>query len=50
MLWYTYNNIIVTVTNAIILEFLSARFLHSGALQITILFFQRELERENNKS
>ena len=39
MLQYSYNNIIIIiiiiiiiVTNAIILEFLSARFLHPGAL------------------
>ena len=35
---YSYNNIII-VTNVIILEFLSARFVHSDAPQLTILFF-----------
>ena len=29
---YRYNNIIIIVTNVIILEFLSARFVHPGAL------------------
>ena len=33
---YSYNNIII-VANVIILEFLSARFVHSGALQLMIL-------------
>ena len=37
MLWYCYNNIIVT--NVILLEFLPARFVHSGVLQLTILSF-----------
>ena len=32
---YSYNNIIVTYVT--ILEFLSAQFIHSGALQLTIL-------------
>ena len=33
---YSYNNIII-VANAIILEFLSAQFVHPGALQLMIL-------------
>ena len=37
MLQYSYGNIIVA--NIIILEFLSARFVHPGALQLTILSF-----------
>ena len=36
---YSYNNITITVSNAIILEFLSPRFVHPGALQLTILSF-----------
>ena len=32
MLRYSYNNIISFVTNVIILEFLSARFIHTDAL------------------
>ena len=36
---YSYNNIIVITTNFIILEFLSARFVHPGARQVTIFFF-----------
>ena len=32
MLWYSYNNIVIIVTNVIILEFLSAWFVHSGFL------------------
>ena len=48
MLWYGYNNIIKT--NVILLEFLSARFVHSGVLQLTILsFFWHELEHNHNK-
>ena len=35
---YSYNNIIV-VTNVILLEFLSARFVHRGAPQLSILSF-----------
>ena len=33
---YGYNNIIIVVTNVIILEFLSARFAHPGAQNIII--------------
>ena len=29
---YSYNNIIIIVTNVIILEFLSAQFVHPGSL------------------
>ena len=39
MLWHSYNNIIIIVANAIILEFLSARFVRPGAPQLTILPF-----------
>ena len=39
ILGYSYNNIIILVTNIIILEFLSARFTHPGAPQQTILSF-----------
>ena len=38
MLRYIYNNII-TVTNVIILEFLSARFVHPGSPQLIILSY-----------
>ena len=40
MLWFSYNNIIIIVTNIrITLEFLSARFVHPGAPQLTISSF-----------
>ena len=40
MLQYNYNNIIlIAVINVIILEFLSARFVHSGTPQCAILSF-----------
>ena len=35
---YSYNNIIIIVTNAIALEFLSFRFIHPGALPPFYLF------------
>ena len=38
-LYLSYNKIIINVTNVIILEFLSARFVHPGALQLIILSF-----------
>ena len=38
---YSYNNIITTVTNVIILEFLSARFVPPGALLPFCLFLTR---------
>ena len=38
MLRYSYNNIIIVI-NVSILEFLSARFVHLGAPQLTILSF-----------
>ena len=46
---YSYNSIIIIVTNVIILEFLSAQFVHLGAL---LLFYlsQHELEHKNNES
>ena len=37
MLRHSYN--IITVINVIVLEFLSARFVHPGALQLTIFSF-----------
>ena len=39
MLWYSYNNIIIIVDNVILLELLSALFVHAGAPQLTILWF-----------
>ena len=48
MLQYSYNNIIV-VTNIIMLEFLSVQFLHSGPLQLTLIYlFSTEIKHENN--
>ena len=46
---YSYNNVVVT--NVIILEFLSARFVHPGARQLTsfCLFFLHKLEHKNNE-
>ena len=45
---YSYNNIIIIVTK---IEFLSARFVHPGALQLSISsFFWHELEHKNNES
>ena len=38
MLQHNHNNIIIIVTNIIMLEFLSAHFVHPGALQPTIFF------------
>ena len=45
---YSYNNIIIIATNLIILEFLSTRFVHPGAL-LRFSFFYHELENESNK-
>ena len=39
MLRYSYNNVIIIVTNVIMLEFFSARFVRLGPLQLTILSF-----------
>ena len=39
MLGYSYNNVIIIITNVVLLEFLFARFVHPGALQLTILSF-----------
>ena len=44
---YSYNNIIIIVTNFIILEFLSPLIEHPGALQLTILSF---FDTSQNKS
>ena len=38
---YSYNNIIIIVTNVFILEFLSAQFVHPGALPPFYLFLTR---------
>ena len=35
---YSYNNIVIIVANVIILEFLSARFVHRGVLLPFFLF------------
>ena len=51
MLQYNHNNIIIIVTNIIMLEFLSAHFVHPGALQLTIFsFFSMSLEHKTNES
>ena len=39
MLQYSYNNMIIIITNVIILDFLFYRFVHPGARQLTILYF-----------
>ena len=39
MLRYSYKNIIITVTNVIILEFFSARFVRPDTPQVTTLPF-----------
>ena len=47
---YSYNNVVVT--NVIILEFLSARFVHPGVRQLTsfcLFFFLHKLEHKNNE-
>ena len=49
MLSYRYNNIINIVTNAIVFEFLSARFTHPVAL-LPIYLFKHDLEYKNNES
>ena len=46
---YSYNNIIITVTNLIILKFLFVRFKHPGAL-LPFYLFKDELGRKNYKS
>ena len=47
---YNCNNIII-VTNVITLEFLSAQFVHPGALKLTIFsFLWHELENKTNES
>ena len=46
---YSYNNIIIIVTNVIILKFLSAQSVHLGALLLFYLF-QHELQHKNNES
>ena len=45
---YTYNDIIIVI-NAVKLEFLSVRFVHSGFC-CHFFHFLHELERKNNKS
>ena len=39
MPWYSYDNIIIIVINVIVLEFLSAWFVHTAAPQLSILSF-----------
>ena len=38
---YSYNNIIISVTNVIILEFFFARFVHLGAWHLLYLILTR---------
>ena len=47
---YSCNNVIIVVTNAIILEFLSAWFVYPGARQLTILSLFNTREHKNNES
>ena len=48
---YSYKNAVIVVTNVIMLELLSARFLHPGALlPFDYFFFLHELEHKNNES
>ena len=52
MLQYNYNNTIIIVTN-IMLEFISAQFVHLGTLKLTIFFFSffsTSLEHKTNES
>ena len=35
--WYSYNDVIMIVTNAIVLELVCAPFVNLGALKLTIL-------------
>ena len=39
MLRYSYNNMVISITNAILLEFLCALFVHPGTPQLTISSF-----------
>ena len=39
MLWDSYNNITIIMTNVIILDFLFDRFVHLGTPQLNILYF-----------
>ena len=39
MLQYSYNKIIIVVTNFIILKFFSAQFVHPGTLELDVLFY-----------
>ena len=58
MLWYSSNNIIIIVANVIISEFLSARFIHPGALLYSFVIsadllynlIRRGLGRVENKA
>ena len=48
---YNYNNIVILVTNVIMLEFLSAHFIHPVALHLTIFSFcGMSLEHKTNES
>ena len=50
MLQYSYNNnVIIIVNNVIILKFLSARFVHPGAV-LPFYLFQHELEQKLAKA
>ena len=44
MLWRSYNNIIIIVTNAIMLGFLSVQFVHPGMLQLNISYYLTQLK------
>ena len=44
MLQFSYNNIIIILTIVVTLEFLHARLVHPGPLQLNVLIFLGELE------
>ena len=46
---YSYNNIIIIVTNVITLQVLSALFVHPGTLLPYFIFFEHDLEYKNNE-
>ena len=47
---YSYNNIITIVTNVVMLEFLSARFIHPGAANISSFFFNKSCNIRKTKA
>ena len=47
--WYSYNNVIIIVTNSITLEYLYARFTHLGALQPFYILLTRARNHHTGK-